>query len=170
MIRFGFCYNCYRLQVRISLFLYYLKKCKSTVLVMIRKGMKLYSILFGVCPKCHQESMYANSNPYIISETLKMNERCSHCGTKYQMEPSFFYGSMYVSYGVGIAFAVAAFIISYVLLETSLVTAFVAIILTLIAFMPIIMRLARNIWINLFMGYDKELAEKTSRKSAESQN
>ena len=32
--------------------------------------------------------------------------------TKYKIEPSFFYGSMYVSYAVGIAFAVAAFIIS----------------------------------------------------------
>ena len=33
---------------------------------MIKKGMKLYSILFGVCPKCHLESMYVKKNPYII--------------------------------------------------------------------------------------------------------
>jgi len=72
---------------------------------------------------------------------------------------------MYVSYGVGIAFAVAAFIISYVILELSLVTAFIAIVVTLVAFMPIIMRLSRNIWINLFMSYDKELAKKVSTKS-----
>ncbi|NEP40304.1 MAG: DUF983 domain-containing protein, partial [Okeania sp. SIO2H7] len=52
-----------------------------------------------------------------VSETLKINDICSHCGTKYRMEPSFFYGSMYVSYGVGIAFAVAAFVISYVMIE-----------------------------------------------------
>ena len=76
------------------------------------------------------------------------------------MEPSFFYGSMYVSYGVGIAFAVAAFIISYVLVETSLVVAFIAIVLTLVGFMPIIMRWSRNIWINLFMSYDKSLVKK----------
>lgn len=127
---------------------------------MIRKGMKLYSILFGACPKCHQESMYTNKNPYVISETLKMNDHCSHCKFKYQIEPSFFYGSMYVSYGVGIAFAVAAFIISNVILELSLMTAFVAIIVTLVAFMPIIMRLSRNIWINLFKSYDKKWAKK----------
>lgn len=132
---------------------------------MIRKGMKLYSILFGVCPKCHQESMYINKNPYVISETLKMNEHCSHCEFKYQIEPSFFYGSMYVSYGVGIAFAVTAFIISYVILELSLMSAFVAIIVTLVAFMPVIMRLSRNIWINLFKSYDKEWAKKDSETS-----
>lgn len=127
---------------------------------MIRKGKKLYSILFGACPKCHQESMYIEKNPYRLSDIFKMHERCSHCHTKYQMEPSFFYGSMYVSYGVGIAFAVAAFIVSYLGFETSLVTAFIAIVITLIGFMPVIMRLSRNIWINLFMSYDKNLAKK----------
>ncbi|WP_179321196.1 DUF983 domain-containing protein [Winogradskyella helgolandensis] len=131
---------------------------------MIRKGMKLYSILFGVCPKCHQESMYQNKNPYVLSEVIKMRESCSHCHTKYQIEPSFFYGSMYVSYAVGIAFAVAAFIISYNILEFSLMIAFISIIGTLIVFAPIIMRLSRNIWINIFMSYDKELASKGSEK------
>ena len=122
---------------------------------MIRKGMKLYSILFGACPKCHQESMYVVKNPYILSDTLKINDKCSQCDTRYRMEPSFFYGSMYVSYGVGIAFAVIAFITSYIIFESTLVTAFIAIVLTLVALMPIIMRLSRNIWINLFMSYDK---------------
>jgi len=132
---------------------------------MIRKGIKLYSILFGACPKCHQESMYINKNPYVLSDTLKMHDHCSHCKTKYQIEPSFFYGSMYVSYGVGIAFAVAAFIIAYELLGLSLIAAFIAIVVTLIALMPVIMRLSRNIWINLFMSYDKELAKKDNGNS-----
>lgn len=132
---------------------------------MIRKGMKLYSILFGACPKCHEESMYVNKNPYALSDIFKMHERCSHCNSKYQIEPSFFYGSMYVSYGVGIAFAVAAFIISHEFLGLSLMTAFIAIIATLVGFMPVIMRLSRNIWINLFMSYDKDLAKKKNSKS-----
>lgn len=127
---------------------------------MIRKGMKLYSILFGVCPKCHQESMYVNKNPYVLTEVVKMHEKCSHCNTKYQIEPSFFYGSMYVSYAVGIAFAVAAFIITYNILEFSLTVAFIAIVVTLIGFFPVIMRLSRNIWINIFMSYDKTLVKK----------
>ena len=129
---------------------------------MIKKGTKLYSILTGACPKCHQESMYMNKNPYILTDTLKIHDHCSHCKTKYRIEPSFFYGSMYVSYAVGIAFAVAAFVISYLFLGSSLKTAFIAIVLTLVAFGPIIMRLSRNIWINLFMSYDKSLAEKQS--------
>ncbi|MDX1317158.1 MAG: hypothetical protein R3262_06400, partial [Xanthomarina gelatinilytica] len=79
--------------------------------------------------------------------------------TKYRIEPSFFYGSMYVSYAVGIAFAVAAFVISYLFLGSGLMTAFIAIVGTLIVFYPVIMRLSRNIWINLFMHYDKSLVK-----------
>ncbi|MBR9844907.1 MAG: DUF983 domain-containing protein [Algicola sp.] len=127
---------------------------------MMLKGTKIYSIFTGACPKCHQESMYKTKNPYVLSDVLKINEKCSNCNTRYRLEPSFFYGSMYVSYGVGIAFAVAAFIISYLFLKTSLMTAFISIVITMVVFGPIIMRLSRNIWINLFMSYDKNLAKK----------
>ena len=127
---------------------------------MFKKGTKLYSILTGKCPKCHEESMYKNKNPYNLSEALSMHENCSHCKTKYKIEPSFFYGAMYISYGVGIAFAVAAFVISFYVFNASINYIFISIVGTLIAFMPIIMRVSRNIWINLFMSYDKTLAKK----------
>ncbi|GAA3510081.1 DUF983 domain-containing protein [Aquimarina addita] len=120
------------------------------------KGNKIYSMITGSCPVCHEESMYKESNPYKLSETLKMNERCSHCNTKYKIEPSFFYGAMYVSYPVGIAFAVAAFVFSYLLFKLSLLTTFFIISATMILFLPIILRLSRNIWINFFMSYKKE--------------
>ncbi|MFD2552381.1 DUF983 domain-containing protein [Bizionia sediminis] len=122
---------------------------------MITKGTKLYSIFTGACPKCHQASMYVNTNPYAIKTVQKMHENCTHCGFKFYIEPSFFYGSMYVSYAVGIAFAVAAFIISYLFLGSNLVTAFIAIVGTLVVFAPVIMRLSRNIWINMFVKFDK---------------
>ena len=128
--------------------------------MILKKGNKLYSILTGKCPKCHHELMYKNSNAYQLSQTLKMHERCGHCQTKYKIEPSFFYGSMYVSYGVGIGFSMVAFLMTFIVFETSLVLSFIAIVCTLIGFMPIIMRLSRNIWINLFMSYDTELAKK----------
>ena len=127
---------------------------------MFKKGTKLYSILTGACPKCHEESMFKNKNPYKLSEALSMNEKCSNCNTKYKIEPSFFYGSMYVSYGIGIAFAVAAFVISYFVFNADINGIFIAIIGTLIVSMPIILRLSRNIWINFFMHYDKSLTKK----------
>lgn len=129
---------------------------------MLKKGNKLYSILTGSCPKCHQESMYLDKNPYRPGHLFKMQERCANCNTKYKIEPSFFYGAMYVSYGVGIAFAVAAFIISKLLLEADILTTFIAIVATMIGFMPVIIRLSRNIWINIFIKYDPKASQTSS--------
>lgn len=123
------------------------------------KGNKLYSILTGTCPVCHQESMYKERNPYILPRIFHMHERCSHCGTKYKMEPSFFYGAMYVSYAVGVGFAMAAFLITHFFLGGGLLTSFWVIIGTLILFMPLIMRLSRNIWINFFLHYQEGKAQ-----------
>lgn len=126
---------------------------------MLKKGSKLNSILTGSCPKCHEESMYLDQNPYNLGNIYKMHEKCSHCGTKYSIEPSFFYGAMYVSYGLGVAFAVAAFIVSFIFFGSTLMTSFIAIVITLIVMMPVIMRLARNIWINMFISFDKNYKE-----------
>lgn len=127
---------------------------------MLKKGYKLYSILFGKCPRCHQERMYKEKNPYKLKSTLALNEQCSTCNLKYQLEPSFFYGSMYVSYAVGIAFTVPPFIISHFLFKSSLLTTFFAITATLILCMPIIARLSRSIWINIFVNYNKNWQKK----------
>ncbi|WP_411028842.1 DUF983 domain-containing protein [Spongiimicrobium sp. 3-5] len=121
---------------------------------MLKKGNKLYSILTGTCPKCQMESMYRDKNPYHLSNIFKMHERCSHCNTKYKIEPSFFYGSMYVSYPVGIIFASAAFVIAFLVIGASLVHTFIAIVVTMVFSLPIIIRLSRNIWINFFFKYD----------------
>lgn len=123
------------------------------------KGSKIYSIFTGKCPVCHQGNMYINRNPYNLLETLKMYQRCSHCKQKFKIEPSFFYGAMYVSYAVGIAFAFAAFIITHYIFKGGLMPSFIAIIGTLIVFFPIILRLSRNIWINIFMDYSPEKAK-----------
>jgi uncharacterized protein (DUF983 family) len=122
---------------------------------MLKKGSKLYSILTGSCPKCHEESMYEVKNPYKLSTIYKMNTKCGHCGTYYEIEPSFFYGAMYVSYAVSIAFGVAFFVITHYLLQVSLLTSFITIVIGLIALMPVIARLSRNIYINIFISFDK---------------
>lgn len=121
---------------------------------MLKKGTKINSILTGSCPKCQNESMYTDKNPYHLSHVLDMNENCSHCGLKYQIEPSFFYGAMYVSYAVNVAIGVAAFIISYLFFGSSLKTAFIAIVATLIVLFPLVLRWSRNIYINMFISYD----------------
>ncbi|MGL2995241.1 DUF983 domain-containing protein [Flavobacterium sp. TSSA_36] len=126
---------------------------------MLKKGSKLNSILTGTCPKCQNESMYEDKNPLNISKVLKMNENCSHCGLRYQIEPSFFYGAMYVSYALNVAFGIAAFIVSYIFFSTSIKTSFLVILGTLIFLFPWVLRWSRNIYINFFVSYNPNLKE-----------
>ncbi len=121
---------------------------------MLKKGSKFYSILTGTCPRCQNESMYEDKNILHLSKLIKMKENCSHCGLKYQIEPSFFYGAMYVSYGLNVAIGIAAFIISY-MIKPSVLTGFFSIMFALIVLFPWVMRLSRNIYINFFISYDQ---------------
>jgi hypothetical protein len=122
---------------------------------MFGKGSKIYAMLMGCCPNCHGESMYKNQNPYALLAIYEMYEKCSKCSTVYKMEPSFFYGAMYVSYGLGVGLSILVFCISYLLLHASILVSFVAIMGCLFLLMPVIMRLARNIWINFFIHYQQ---------------
>jgi uncharacterized protein (DUF983 family) len=127
---------------------------------MLKKGSKLNSILTGSCPKCQKESMYSDKNPLHLTKVLKMNENCSHCGLKYQIEPSFFYGAMYVSYGLNVAVGIAAFIVSFVFFKTTIEESFIAIVLSLIILFPFVLRLSRNLYINMFVSYDPKAGQK----------
>ena len=121
------------------------------------KGSKLYSVFTGTCPVCQKGEMYVEKNPYKFSKILKMHDRCSHCSTKFKMEPSFFYGAMYVSYGVGTAIAIATFIFTYIFLGLDRHYTFISIIIVLVLTFPFIIRISRNIWINMFMSYNKKV-------------
>jgi uncharacterized protein (DUF983 family) len=125
-------------------------------LQMLKKGSKLNSILTGSCPRCQKESMYVDQNLLHVHNCIKMNENCSQCGLKYQIEPSFFYGAMYVGYGLNVALGVATFIISYIILNSTIKTAFIAIIVAIIVLVPLVLRLSRTIYINMFVSYDND--------------
>lgn len=127
---------------------------------MLKKGTKLNSILTGTCPRCQEEKMYVHRNPYNLGKLFSMHEHCSHCGLQYQIEPSFFYGAMYVNYGLTVALGVAVFIITKVFMGLTITESFISIIAALLILMPVNLRLARNIYINMFVSYDKEAAKR----------
>ncbi|WP_149302874.1 DUF983 domain-containing protein [Pareuzebyella sediminis] len=127
---------------------------------MFNKSSTLYSILFLKCPRCHQGE-FLEANPYILSNFNKVKERCPKCELKYSLEPSFYYGSMYVSYGVGIAVAVAVYILTLLfMLDLQVSHLFILIVAVLVILMPYIAAVSKSIWANFFFKYDPELAKK----------
>tara|TARA_R110002051_G_scaffold48308_2_gene95358 strand:- start:111801 stop:112190 length:390 start_codon:yes stop_codon:yes gene_type:complete len=127
---------------------------------MIAKGSKLYSIIFLKCPRCHKGE-FLEANPYKLSNFNKLKERCPKCDLKYSLEPSFYTGSMYVSYGVGIAVAVAAYVLTRIFgLQLGIKSLFIIIVVALVLAMPWIAAVSKSIWANMFFKFDKEIAQK----------
>lgn len=125
---------------------------------MIKKGTKLFSVVKNKCPRCQDGDFFVSSNPLDFKGNLKIHEKCPKCDLKYMIEPSFFYGAMYVSYALTVAIAVATFIICQ-LLDLNLVWTLTTIIIVLILLIPYLVRISRLIYINMFVSYqgDKKL-------------
>lgn len=83
-----------------------------------------------------------------------MPEQCPVCGQPFQLEPSFYYGSMYVSYGYTVAIFVAVFILGYGVLGLGIWSVVGILATVLLALGPILFRLSRSTWIHLFVRYE----------------
>jgi len=130
--------------------------------MVIGKGSKLYSIINLNCPRCHQGA-FLEANPYKLSNFNKLKERCPKCQLKYSIEPSFYTGSMYVSYGVGIAVAVTVYVLTLILgLALKPLSLFIVIVVALVLTGPWIAAVSKSIWANIFFNYNKEIAEKVN--------
>ncbi len=120
------------------------------------KGTKLYSIFKYKCPRCHQGEVFESKNPYNFSKMFAMHEHCEHCGLRYMIEPAFFYGAMYVSYALTVALGVATFILSHMFFNPGVWEVIGALTAVLILGSPIVLRLSRIIWMNIFVKYEPE--------------
>ncbi len=123
------------------------------------KGYKIHSIINAKCPVCQNDDLYLDKNPFHLKSILKMHERCRNCNTKYAMEPSFFYGAMYVSYAIGVGLGIGLFLIAYYIFKLNFLNTFFLIAGGIVIALPVIMRLSRNVWLNLFFKFDRTYLE-----------
>ncbi|HEX7413275.1 MAG TPA: DUF983 domain-containing protein [Bacteroidia bacterium] len=122
---------------------------------MALKHTKLYSILYNKCPYCHEGDFFLIKNPYNFSRFDKQHEHCPVCHSSYMPETGFYYGAMYVSYGLDIALGLVLFILSNVIFSWGTTAFLILFISSLLLLWTIVFRTARLIWINLFVKYDK---------------
>ncbi|WP_077353501.1 DUF983 domain-containing protein [Algoriphagus sp. A40] len=89
----------------------------------------------------------------------KMNESCAVCGQSFEPEPGFYFGAMFVSYGLNTVIFIAVWVLLALLVENySLSTLLILLGLTVVVFLPISFRLSRSIWIALFVRFQKAAA------------
>jgi uncharacterized protein (DUF983 family) len=104
----------------------------------------LRDILYHRCPRCRVGQIFDHS---IFLGFPKMNEACSICHLRYEREPGYFLGAMYISYGLALPVAATIAALLWVLCGLGVRrTTFWTIVLFL-PFVPAITLLSRVLWI-----------------------
>ena len=126
---------------------------------MVKKGTKSYSVFHNKCPKCHEGDFFKYGYTYVPSKVTKLHDNCPKCDLKYMLEPSFFYGAMYVGYAITVATCIATFLIATLLFGLKLLASFAVIMAVSFVLMPFNLRLSRILWINMFVSFDTTLEQ-----------
>jgi hypothetical protein len=90
-----------------------------------------------------------------------MPEKCKECGQPFELEPGFYYGTGYVSYGLSVAYLIITFILWKIIFGMSIDDnrffwwmGFS--IISLIILQPWLMRLSRVMYLYFFVKYDPD--------------
>lgn len=112
-----------------------------------------YSVFNNKCSYCNIGDLYEERNPYKLKKLADMHKNCSVCGQSFEPETGFYYGSMYVSYGVSVLIMFIPAGIAYFVFGAGFWMMFSLVIGIYISMFPLIFRWARNIWLNIFVKY-----------------
>lgn len=123
----------------------------------------LYSVFKFKCPRCHEGDFFV-SHPYDLSKAGDFHEHCPKCGLKYEKEPGFYYGAMYVSYALAVALFVTIWT-SFNLWFPSVSVGWqiAAVIFATIVLGPYLYALSKTIWAKFFIHYDPHAIDEFKR-------
>lgn len=114
----------------------------------------LYSIITEKCPRCREGNMFPKGTLYSTKFTV-MHKHCSCCGQSFEPEPGYYFGAMFISYAINTGiFLVALLILSQFVKELTVLMVAGVVVGVVVGFLPIIYRLSRAIWINIFIRYE----------------
>ena len=123
----------------------------------------LWSVLTMRCPRCRRGDIFKNSTPYKklkLSNIFDMYDYCPVCGQKYDLEPGFWYGTGYVSYGLAVLISGLTFIAWWIIIGISADDnrvfgwlIFNAVLL--VVMQPWLMRFSRVIYLLFFVKYNE---------------
>ncbi|MDQ3393515.1 MAG: DUF983 domain-containing protein [Bacteroidota bacterium] len=127
----------------------------------MQKKSKFQAIVEGKCPRCRQGDLFT----YPIRNISKFaitNTNCPNCGVRFEQEPGFFFGAMYISYAICVAILVTTFIvINFIFKDAHILVYVISVPLVVILALPFIFRYSRILYLYLIGGiyYDEKYSE-----------
>jgi uncharacterized protein (DUF983 family) len=110
----------------------------------------LAALLHQVCPRCRRGRIFRVP---VFRAPLDMHDACPECGLRFQREPGYFTGAMYVSYFL-LALPATALYVTWLVqgwpMKYLLGSAFVL----SLPLVPLVVRISRVIWIYVDRTFD----------------
>jgi uncharacterized protein (DUF983 family) len=124
---------------------------------------KLQAILGAKCPRCRQGNIFEYGN-WNLARFTATHEQCSVCKLRYEVEPGFFIGAMYISYAMSVALAFISGVAVYVLGNDPALWIYIVVVTSLVVLLlPLMFRYSRVLFLYMFSGvkYNKQASRQS---------
>ena len=123
----------------------------------------LINALMKKCPRCQEGDLFIQ--PFEFTKPLNMPEKCPICNQKFEPEPGFYYGAMFLSYIFSAFFFLGIIGVCLIVFKLSLNMSMLVVLLVAFSTYFFFLRMSRSIWINILVKYDPNAKLKKSEKS-----
>lgn len=113
--------------------------------------LRLGPIVKSKCPNCEKGPVFASGGNILKLKGPQMNETCPECQYKFEREPGYFFGAMFISYGLTIAQAMAVYFVIWTIgvdLSVDMIMLIITLVLVVLLFPNF--RASRVIWMYIF--------------------
>ncbi len=108
------------------------------------------AILQTKCPRCRRGNMFSSS-AFNLAKFDKMPESCPTCGLRYEIEVGFYWGAMYISYGLSVGIIVLVGVLLYYVAHDPPTWVYLTVVTSIILIStPFLFRYARVLMLYLF--------------------
>src|SRR5438309_11847214 len=107
----------------------------------------------AACPRCRKGPIFRSS---MLRGFVAMHERCPVCGLKFEREPGYFLGAMYVSYLVSIPPVLGLMLLFWRVFDWRFDLAVVGAFVAYLPAVPFVTRAARVVWMHVDRHFDPD--------------
>lgn len=115
--------------------------------------MEFLEIVKCKCPNCRRGRIFEKKGNILTVTMPKMYEHCKVCGFEFEKETGFFFGAMYVSYGLSAGLMIALMAVMWGVFDFEPFTIFITVALSVLLTSTYNFMVSRTIWIHFF--YEK---------------
>jgi uncharacterized protein (DUF983 family) len=113
------------------------------------------------CPRCHKGDLFVTSS-YKLTGFYKMHRQCPVCEQTFEPEPGFYYGAMFISYGMLVIMSILTWLTLFFAFHPVFEVYVVVILVLNVLLLPFIFRYSRTLYLFGFggIGFNRDILNK----------